>query len=337
MEVSSAALLRYRFLHVVCITVTAVVQAISMAATSQNQNAVQTRGDSKAQLRIAIFGAGCIGSMMAWHLVHDGGHEVTVVARGARLVQLQADQAILDKLHNRAKINVSAALDLTVPYDLLLVPVKGPQVAEALHTVQASAAKTIMFMSVTFRSLGLMRNAVGAARFAYAFPKFPAVMKHGILEDTKISSYTPVIVTEACWAKLFKDAHIPSGLTYDMDSYLRAHVAAATPLLTLCVISHSRGAGITCAEATFHAKAQAEGFAIVQQLGHNIPNAGLNWMRHTPLKLNSSVFWLMSRVLPSNFKELLQTSAQEAADNIDEMTNAAPGKTAALLTIRPVT
>ncbi|KAL0032923.1 hypothetical protein WJX77_006642 [Trebouxia sp. C0004] len=275
--------------------------------------------------------------MMAWHLVRDGGHEVTVVARGARLVQLQADQAILDKLHNRAEINVSAALDLSVPYDLLLVPVKGHQVAEALHTVQASAARTIMFMSVTFRSLSLMRDAVGVGRFAYGFPKFPAVMKHGILEDTQISSFTPVIVTEACWAKLFKNAHVPSSLTLDMDSYVRAHIAAATPLLTSCVIVHKRGAGITCAEATSHAKAQAEGFAIVQQLGHNIPNAGLNWMRHTPLRLNSVVFWLMSRMLPSSFQELLQTSAKEAADNIDEMSNAAPGKTAALLTIRPGT
>jgi len=192
--------------------------------------------------------------MMAWHLVRDGGHEVTVVARGARLVQLQADQAILDNSHNRAEVTVSAALDLTVPYDLLLVPVKGHQVAEALHAVQASAAQTIMFMSITFRSPGLIRDAVGVARFAYAFPKFPAIMKHGILESTKISSFTPVIVSEARWAKLFNDAHIPSSLTRDMDSYLRAHVAAATPLLTLCVIVYKRGAGITCAEATSHAK-----------------------------------------------------------------------------------
>jgi len=342
-------------------------------AAGQNQNYAQTKGHSKA-LRIAVFGAGCIGSMMAWHLVRDGGHEVTVVARGARLVQLQTDHAILDKLQNRAEITVNAALDLSVPYDLLLVPVKGNQVAEALHTVQGSAARTIMFMSVTFRSLGLIRDAVGAARFAYGFPKFPAVMKDGILEDTKISSFTPVIVTEPRWAKLFKDAHIPSGLTHDMDSYLRAHVAAATPLLTLCVIRHKRGAGITCAEATSHAKvstlkpwvhldcsiclhgmvphlclqthhhlhiscvqAQAEGFAIVRQLGHKIPNAGLNWMSHTPLRFNSGVFWLMSRMLPSSFQELLSTSDKEAADNIDEMSNAAPGKTAALQTIRPVT
>lgn len=59
--------------------------------------------------------------------------------------------------------------------------------------------------------------------------------------------------------------------------------------------------------------------------------------RHTPFRFNSGVLWLMSRMLPSSLQELLQTSAKEAADNTDEMSNAPPGKTAALLTIWPFT
>lgn len=110
---------------------------------------------------------------------------------------------------------------------------KGHGVAEALHTEQASAAQTIVCMFVTFCPFDLMYDAVGAACFACAFAQVPAVMKHGILQHTKISSFTPVVVTEPRWAKLFKDAHIPSGLTCDMESYLRAHAAAVTPLVTL--------------------------------------------------------------------------------------------------------
>lgn len=60
------------------------------------------------KLHIAVFGAGCIGSMFAWHLVRDGGHEVTVVARGARLAQLQADKAILNRSNDRAEVGVSS-------------------------------------------------------------------------------------------------------------------------------------------------------------------------------------------------------------------------------------
>ena len=63
---------------------------------------------SKSKLRIAVFGAGCIGSMFAWHLVRHGGHEVTVVARGARLAELQADNAIQDLAGNRAEVILHA-------------------------------------------------------------------------------------------------------------------------------------------------------------------------------------------------------------------------------------
>ena len=77
----------------------------------------------------------------------------------------------------------------------------------------------------------------------------------GKLVNTKISSSTPTIVTEQRWADVFNAAHVPASLTpCDMDSYMRAHVAAATPLLTLCSISHKRGAGLTWAEARTHAK-----------------------------------------------------------------------------------
>ena len=79
------------------------------------------------------------------------------------------------------QVSVSATLDPAVPYDLLLVPVKANQVAELLPALQASSAKTIMFNSVTFSPLAPMRNAVGSARFAYGFPKFPAFMEGGKL------------------------------------------------------------------------------------------------------------------------------------------------------------
>lgn len=83
------------------------------------------------------------------------------------------------------QVTVSANLDPTVSYDLLLVSVKGNQVTEALPTLQASTAKTIMFNSVTFSPLALMQNAVGGDRFAYGFPKFPAFMKEGKIANVR--------------------------------------------------------------------------------------------------------------------------------------------------------
>ncbi len=55
--------------------------------------------------------------MFAWHLVRDGGHDVTVVARGARLAQLQADKAILNISNHRAEVRrrVISCLGIRVP------------------------------------------------------------------------------------------------------------------------------------------------------------------------------------------------------------------------------
>ena len=86
---------------------------------------------------------------------------------------------------------------------------------------------------------------------------------------------------------------------------------------------------------TFLVQAQAEGFAIVRQLGLSIPRTGLNYMSSTPQPMNTFIFWLASRLLPADFKELLASSAAEARMNIDEMDRAAPGKAAALFQIRP--
>ena len=191
-------------------------------------------------------------------------------------------------------------------------------------------------------------------------------------QDPNISASTPTIVTDARWEKVFGGSCIPASLTpCDMDSYLRAHVAAAMPLLALCCITYRRGTGLTWAEASTHAKvssnvqssiycsrvtstqlqnnhstsvrnhglplmqAQAEGFAIVKKLGHSIPRASLNWMSGTPHVLNTFIVWLASRVLPASFQELLASGAAETAANINEMNAAAPGMARALLKIRP--
>jgi len=45
-------------------------------------------------MKVAIVGPGSIGSTFAFHLARAG-HDVTVVARGARLAQLEKDRAIL--------------------------------------------------------------------------------------------------------------------------------------------------------------------------------------------------------------------------------------------------
>ena len=88
----------------------------------------------------------------------------------ARLEQLQREEGILLATGERAAVQVSAALDPTTPWDLVLVTVLAPQVSAVLPALQDSAAKTILFMFNTFEPLDPQREAVGPSRFAFGFP-----------------------------------------------------------------------------------------------------------------------------------------------------------------------
>ena len=74
-------------------------------------------------LRIAVLGAGKIGSAFAFQLARTGGHDVTVIARpgSVRLGQLERDNAIIDIKGERASVGVSSELDEQVLYDLVIV------------------------------------------------------------------------------------------------------------------------------------------------------------------------------------------------------------------------
>ncbi len=61
------------------------------------------------RMKIAVLGPGGIGSTFAFQLARAG-HDVTVVARGARLAHLKREQAIVLKSGELAAVRVLGAL-----------------------------------------------------------------------------------------------------------------------------------------------------------------------------------------------------------------------------------
>jgi 2-dehydropantoate 2-reductase len=111
-------------------------------------------------------------------------HDVIVIARGKRLEQLQAEQAIV--------------------------------VDAVLSALKASAAKTVMFMFNTFESLNSLRNTVGKERFAFGFPAILASLINGNLKFRIYTRGQTTIVTEAVWAKVFTEASLPDKVRVSM-------------------------------------------------------------------------------------------------------------------------
>jgi 2-dehydropantoate 2-reductase len=283
-------------------------------------------------MQIAIVGTGAIGSTFAVRL-SNAGHAVTVIARGARLEQLQRDNGVITRTGERVVVHVSAELDTTTVWDLVLVTVRAPQVDTVLPAIQASAAKTVMFMFNTFEPLDRLRNAVGAARFAFGFPAIVAHLRDGKLHYQIATRGQITTVTNPAWAALFTQSGILTVVHEDMHSWLRTHAAFVTPLLSMSALVHSRGAAVSWHEANKFARALSEGFGVVRQLGNTITPDAMNRLSRLPTSLVALLCWTISRTKMA--RELGAQGAGEARMLIDQMTAAANGETAELQAIRP--
>jgi len=283
-------------------------------------------------MKIAIVGPGAIGSVFALHLA-QGGHDVTVVGRGERLAQLERDRAIVTASGERASVCVSAALDTTTPWDLVLVTVLAPQVDAVLPALAESAAKTVMFMFNTFEPLARLRDAVGAARFAFGFPAILASLEDGKLTSSIVTRGMVTTVTDAAWARVFTAAGIPAVVHDDMESWLRTHAAFVVPAMTVAIAAHARSGGATWAEAARSADAMAEGFRVVRALGNTLTPAPMVFVSRMPRPMVASLLWAVSRV-PS-VRKTGAAGPTEARALLDAMRAEAKEPTPALDAIRP--
>lgn len=284
-------------------------------------------------MKIALIGPGGIGSTFAFQLARAG-HDVTVVARGKRLEQLQRDQAVIASDGQRATVRVTAVLDETTPWELVLVTVLASQVDALLPALRSSAARQVMFMFNTFEPLGRLRDAVGAARCAFGFPAILASVDGGKL-TTEIVARGPLVttVTDASWARAFTAAGIPSVVSLDMQSWLRTHAAFVVPVMVLAHRAHQRKAGISWGEARTFAAAMQEGFALVRRLGELVTPSAMTVVERLPAAALTALLWTMSRI-PA-IRKSGAAGPGEPRSLIDAMRTAAHGELPALLAIRP--
>ncbi len=288
-------------------------------------------GDAhRAFMKIAIVGPGAIGSTFAFQL-SKAGHEVTVVARGARLAWLEKERAVVKRDGARAQVTVAAKLDETVPWDLVLVTVLATQVAAVLPALQASAARRVMFMFNTFESVAPLRDAVGAQRFSFGFPGGVFTL----LVDGKIQPQirAGTTVDDAELAKLFEAAGIPTVVEVDMQSWLRTHAAMVVPFMAVGTLVVARGRGVTWAEASLHAAAFVAGFAAVRSVGNALLPSGLATLPKLPRVMLTAMLWALSRT--KTIRDLGALGPTEPRMLIDMMRVAAPEHAAALLAVRP--
>lgn len=281
-------------------------------------------------MRIAIVGPGAIGSTFAWQLARSG-HEVTTVARGARLATLEKEQAVVRTDGERAAVTVAGSLDETTAWDLVLVIVLAPQVEAVLPALRACRARRVVFMFNTFEPLEPLRQAVGGERFHFGFPGGVFTLLVDGRIRAQIRSGTTVDDVEL--AALFTAAGIPTVVERDMHSWLRSHAAMVAPLMCIGVVVRSRGAGLGWREAMTYARASAAGVEIVRAAGNSVVPRVIGLLSSLPRVVVAALLWAFSRT--KTLEDLGALGPAEPRMLIDMMHAAAPGLAAPLVAIRP--
>jgi 2-dehydropantoate 2-reductase len=275
-------------------------------------------------LRIAVIGAGNIGSTFAFQLARTGHHEVTVIARPGsnRLRQLERDGAIVDIRGNTAKVRVESALDEQMAYDLIIVTLMAHQVDQVLPSLQRSAAKSIQFMFNTFDP-DRLRRAIGEERCAFGMPFVQAMLDaDGRLKATIGAGGQKSIMDQKRWVEVFNASGIPAAFEPDMPLWLRCHAPVCVALESVCVAGKRRNGGASWRKAMVLARGVRTCFALIRGLGYTVYPKSKARMAGSPILFIAAFLWIMSR--NRAFRDLLATGEAECRAVVDAMVAAAP-------------
>ena len=279
---------------------------------------------SSTQLRIAVLGAGKIGSAFAYQLARQGGHDVTVIARpgSIRFQQLECDGAIVDVKGERANVQVADELFEDVPYDLVIVTLLAHQIEPILPVLQRSAAKCIQFMFNNFHPEQL-QDVISTERCAFGMPFVQAQLgSDGRLKATIGAGGQKTIMSQQRWVDVFNAAGLPAVLEADMLLWLRCHVPLCVAFESVSVAGMRRGGGASWGEALVLARGVRASFALIKGLGYDVYPKTKKRIARSPVPLVAAMLWGLSRV--RSFRELLATGRAECCALVDAMVAATP-------------
>ena len=290
-------------------------------------------------LRIAVLGAGKIGSTFAFQFTRSGRHHVTVIARqgSARLEQLQRDGAVIDVQGNRADVEVAGSLDEHTPFDLVIVTLLAHQVSAVMPALRGSAARHIQFMFNTFDPEQL-QEAVGPERCAFGMPFVQATMDgDGRLKATIGAAGQKTIMNCQRWVDVFNAAGLPAALEPNMPLWLRCHAPLCVAFESVSVAGLRRGGGASWAEALVLGRGVQACFRLIEAQGEPVYPRAKRLLQRSSAVGVAAVLWSMSRI--RSFRELLATGKVECSALLDVMVASAqaeaPETAATIEAMRP--
>jgi 2-dehydropantoate 2-reductase len=274
-------------------------------------------------MRISVFGVGVVGSIYAARLARAG-HDVTLVARGRRMAELQSAGLVLgDALTGETtSLRLPVASHLTDEVDLVVVAIRNADLDDALPQLQRLPKTTsVLFMLNCSLQVERLLGALGPQRTFFAFAGAGGVKDGPLIRYTAVrqqpTTFGPVRgqpdhMPREC-ATLFSRAGFATSVVPDMEAWLLTHAVLITALCG--ALYHNGGSSKLLAESraglTDMIAGLGEGLAVVAALGFTASPLKLRLLPKLPGFIGRRV---LSRLLASDF----------AALAVDGHANAAP-------------
>ena len=268
-------------------------------------------------MKVLVYGAGVIGTVYAGKLA-EAGHEVTIVARGQRLLDISQHGFVLEDIVCRrrwtAQVDTSAQLSPDDEYDIALITVRRDQLASTLPELAANRRiPTLLFMLNNPTASAGLAEVLGRDRVMLGFPgvggtRDGQVVRYAMVKQqpTTIGEFYPTRTARLqTILHAFCDAGMPTAICDDMDAWLKAHAFFVTAMCGAIYLAGGDCRKLSGDSATLRLMTNGvrEGFAAVTALGHPI----------VPFSLEVLFMWLPDAFAVAYWRRFL---AAEMADYV---------------------
>jgi ketopantoate reductase len=270
---------------------------------------------------ILVYGAGPLGSILAARL-QQGGHRVSLLARGQRLESLREHSIVLhsalDDTWITTDVTIVERLAPDDAYDLTLVVMRKNSALQILPILAANrASPNVLFLMNNAAGPDALTAALGNDRVLIGFPGAAGYREGHVVHGFIGSSRRPVTVlfgevdgritarTRRIAEALEQGSHMHAEIRTDMDTWLKYHTAllmpSLAPALYMCGTDNQRLARTRDA-LVLAIRAIREAFQVLMDLEMPI----------TPPRYRI-MMWVPEPLLVLMFKRLLMHEAMEIA------------------------
>ena len=192
-------------------------------------------------MRILVLGAGVIGSVYAGRLVQSG-HDVTLLARGARLADLQTRGLVLHDAEtgDRSVVPVPAVGELAADdrFDLVLVPVRAEQLRSTLPVLTGMTdGSDVLFFGNTADKQAELTATLGS-RALFGFPAAGGIRDGQVVRYVLIRQQKTMLGESDGGTSprvrhlrgVLEGAGFPTLISADIEDWLVGHAAFVVPI-----------------------------------------------------------------------------------------------------------